>query len=127
MEILTIFEHWEAVTAVLSGLVTVALLWLSSHFVRRAEFGDMQREAQRMQNGQEERLTTLDSSLALFRQQLELMPKAGDMSEIKVALAHLSGRIDVLQEQVHGQAEVLKIVKHQSDLINLYLREKKND
>jgi hypothetical protein len=133
-----IFEHGEAVAAVVSGVACLALLWLSTHFVRRAECAEAKRETRIMHDGQEERIVSLDAALALLKQHLDAFPTAKDMTDIKVAIAHMDGRIDAMQKQMDGQneaikaqvgglGEILKIVRHQSERMNAYLTEHGHD
>ncbi|MDR1946611.1 MAG: DUF4349 domain-containing protein [Desulfovibrio sp.] len=111
---------WDHVPTILQWLSTALVAWiwwsLKRTFVTREDCGKSRVDtegAMRKQGHDIERLL----------EDVEQAPDAADLLAIKLSLERLNGRLDAMQEQLRGQAEVLKIVKHQVDRVNTYLLE----
>ncbi|MDR2075628.1 MAG: DUF2730 domain-containing protein [Desulfovibrio sp.] len=125
MDILTwLAEHAEIIAWAAPALCTLVLLWLSLHFVRRADFEKYKQEAKTVDDDQDRRIAMEDAARVLFEQRLASLPTAEDMHGIKVELTRMSGEIKALQVQMDGQQDVLNIVRHQSERMNSFLMER---
>jgi hypothetical protein len=124
MDMLTwIAEHAELIAGAASTLCALAVLWLSAHFVRRADFEKYKQATKLVDDEQDRKIAAADAARVLIEQRLAGLPTSEDMHQLRIAVTQVSGEIKALQVQIRGQGDVLNIVKHQSERMNAFLME----
>jgi hypothetical protein len=124
MDILTwLAQYAEPIAVAASALCALAVLWLSIHFVRRAEFDKHKQDTKATADEHDRRIAAVESARALEEQRLAGLPTSEDMHQVRIALTQVSGDLKALQVQMDGQQDVLNIVRHQGERMNAFLME----
>jgi signal transduction histidine kinase len=118
-----LIEKWETLAGIAAVASTALLFWLAGHFVRRQECDKHRQEAREGQEARDRRHAAAEAGHAALEARVRGVPSAEVLTEIRVELTRMNGRIDAMQEQIRGQQEVLEIVRRQCERMNAYLLE----
>ena len=119
----SLLENWETIAGIAALAGAGLLLWLAGHFVRRQECDKHRREAKEVNDARDRRQAEGEAGRAALEAKMRDIPSPEVLTEIRLELVHINGRIDTLQEQIRGMQEVLEIMRRQSDRMNAFLLE----
>jgi len=101
---------------------------LSTKFMRRHECeeirkncGEIHNDMKEHKNKHEKRMDEAANERVRLNDLLQRLPTADNIHALTVNITKLEGQIKALETQVHGQAEILKIVRQQAERMNAYL------
>jgi hypothetical protein len=118
-----VLANWHMVANVLSAAVALGVMWLSANYVSNKIFAHYKRETAMLNDKQDQRLAAVEAAYKALGQQLANLPTVEDIHELKLTLTRMGGHFEVMQAQINGQQEILKIVKSQGERVNAFLIE----
>jgi Co/Zn/Cd efflux system component len=111
-------QQLQPILQVLQWVVVLAagvfMIFMRSIFAPRADHVALQL-----------RVTALETANQLLQQQLGQSPTKTELHELQLAMTKLTGKIDVHNERMEGLEELQKVIKHQVEVMDGYLRERK--